>query len=139
MEARTLYLVKRAETACRSGLEECLSELGITPSQYTTMSLLASHRNQSSADLARRTGVTPQSMSEIISVLEKKIYIVRNENPEHRRILTIQLTDAGLGMLRQCDELADKLEERLLEGLVLEDIERLRGALDRIARNSQTR
>lgn len=138
MEARTLYLVKRAETACRSGLEASLPDLGVTPSQYTTLSLLAS-QDQSSADLARRAGVSPQSMSEIISLLEKKHLIARTENPEHRRILIIQLTQAGRDLLALCNEVADRLEAQLLEGLNADDVAVLRRALDRIARNSLAR
>ena len=135
-KARTLYLVKRAETAVRSGLESVLSELGMTPSQYVTLSLLAI-KDQSSADLARKTGVTPQSMSEIIAVLERKSLIARVENPEHRRILTIHLTDEGLDCLGQCDRRARTLEEKLLNGLSAAQIETLRLALDLIASNGR--
>jgi len=133
-KARTLYLVKRAETAVRRGLESSLSDLSMTPGQYVTLSLLAVH-DQSSADLARKTGVTPQSMSEIIGMLERKFLIARVENPEHRRILTTRLTDQGLDVLRQCDKRARVLEDKLLKGLSAAQIEALRNALDLIARN----
>jgi DNA-binding MarR family transcriptional regulator len=106
----------------------------MTPSQYVTLSLLAV-QDQSSADLARKTGVTPQSMSEIIGMLERKFLIARVENPEHRRILTIHLTDQGLDVLRQCDKRARALEDKLLKGLGAAQIEALRNALDLIARN----
>lgn len=133
---RTLYLVKRAETACRSGLESCLAPLGVTPAQYTTMSLLAGSQQQSSAALARRTGVSPQSMFEIISVLDRKGLLVRSENPEHRRILNTSLTPAGRTILKECHLLADQLEATLLLGISPEDLKVVRRALDRITENS---
>jgi DNA-binding MarR family transcriptional regulator len=133
--ARTLYLVKRAETACRSGLELCLSDLDMTPSQFTTMSLLAGRKDQSSADLARRAGVSPQSMSEIITLLERKALIVRSEDPQHRRILKIRLTDHGRKSLTLCQERADALETQLLDGLTTSEVEVLRRGLDQLARN----
>jgi DNA-binding MarR family transcriptional regulator len=130
--------VKRAETACRIGLEECLPTLGLTPSQYTGLSLLASQKDRSSAELARRAGVSPQFMSEVIAALEGKSLIVRSENPEWRRVLNIELTSAGREILEQCNRMADELESRLLAGLSVEEIAVLRNALDQIARNSES-
>jgi DNA-binding MarR family transcriptional regulator len=136
--ARTLYLVKRAETACRIGLETCLPALGLTPSQYTGLSLLAAQKDRSSADLARRAGVSPQFMSEVIAALEGKSLIVRSENPEWRRVLKIELTTTGRELLAQCNRVVDKLESRLLAGLSDQEITVLRKALDQIARNSES-
>lgn len=136
LPARTLYLVKRAETACRTGLEACLPELGLTPSQYTGLSLLAANPEQSSAELARRVGVSPQSMSEIISALERKQLVVRAEDPEWRRVLKIQLTDTGREILDRSTHVVDALEAQLLAGLDEQAVATLRAALDRIVRNS---
>lgn len=133
--ARTLYLIKRAETASRTGLEAFLHDLGVTPGQYTALSLLAAQRNQSSADMARKAGVTPQSMSETISGLERKGLIIRAENPEHRRILNITLTEAGQALLTRCDEQTDALEARLLQGLSPAQLAALREALQVIIQN----
>jgi DNA-binding MarR family transcriptional regulator len=132
---RTLYLVKRAETACRIGLETCLPSIGVTPSQYVSLSLLAAQEDKSSAALARRAGVSPQFMSEVIAALESKSLIVRSANPEWRRVLHIELTDAGRALLEQCDRMADELEARLVAGLSPEEVAVLRKALTRIARN----
>jgi DNA-binding MarR family transcriptional regulator len=135
--ARTLYLVKRAETACRIGFEARLPALGVTLSQYTTLSLLAAQKDCSSAELARRAGVSPQFMSEVIAALEAKSLIVRSENPEWRRVLHIDLTRAGREVLDQCNRMADELESQLLAGLSGEEVVVLRKALDQIARNSE--
>lgn len=133
--ARPLYLIKRAETASRAGLEACLQDLSVTPGQYTVLSLLAAQRDQSSADLARKAGVTPQSMSETINGLERKGLIVRAEKPEHRRILNLTLTDAGRDLLARCDTLVDGLEARLLSGLSPTQVDGLREALNAIIDN----
>jgi DNA-binding MarR family transcriptional regulator len=131
---RTVYLVKRAQTVVRSGLEECLRSLAVTPRQYITMSLLREERDQSSADLARKAGITPQSMSETIATLIRKGLIERVENPEHRRILMARLTEAGELLLAQCEAAVDALEARLLGGISARDLETLRSALRAIVR-----
>lgn len=137
--ARTIYLLKRAETACRAGMETALADLGVTPSQYTTLSLLSGQAEQSSADLARKAGVTPQSMSETIATLERGGLISRAENPQHRRILTISQTEAGRALLAECQGRIDGVEARLLGGLAADETEALRRALTLIAQNGAER
>lgn len=132
--ARTVYLVKRAQTVVRSGLESCLQSLGVTPRQYITLSLLREERDQSSADLARKAGITPQSMSETIATLLRKGLIERLENPKHRRILMARLSETGESLLADCDIAVDALELRLLAGIAAQDLETLRQALRAIVR-----
>lgn len=136
---RTIYLIKRAEMAVRAGLEAELRDLSVTPGQYTILSLLAARADQSSAGLARKAGVTPQSMSETVSQLERKGLISRAENPEHRRILHITLTDEGSALLQSCNAVVDGLEARLLDGLSGDQITGLRATLQHIAQKSETR
>lgn len=131
---RTVYLVKRAETVVRSGLESALQPLGVTPRQYVTLSLLRDERDQSSADLARKAGITPQSMSETIATLIRKALIERVENPDHRRILMTRLTDAGEVLLIDCEAAVDGMEARLLSGLSAGDLETLRKGLRAIVK-----
>ncbi|MEO7786802.1 MAG: MarR family transcriptional regulator [Sphingomicrobium sp.] len=126
---RTVYLVKRAETVVRNGLETCLQPLGVTPRQYVTLSLLRDERDQSSADLARKAGITPQSMSETIATLIRKGWIRRLENPGHRRILMTRLTDAGDALLGDCETAVEAMEAKLLSALSRADLETLRRAL----------
>ena len=131
---RTVYLLKRAETVVRNGLETCLQPLGVTPRQYVTLSLLREERDQSSADLARKAGITPQSMSETIATLTAKGLIERLENPEHRRILMTRLTEAGEALLVGCEAEVNMMEARLLSGLSTGDLDTLRYALRAIVK-----
>lgn len=130
---RTIYLIKRAETAIRSGLESCLQPLAITPAQYVTLSLLSEQDDQSSAELARKAGITPQAMSETIAILEKKGIIIRTESPGHRRILSTKLTKSGVHLLIQCDANVDQLEDLIFEGVSTSQIDALRSMLRNIA------
>lgn len=131
---RTVYLVKRAETVVRSGLADCLQPLDVTPRQYVTLSLLREERDQSSADLARKAGITPQSMSETIATLIRKGWIARLENPGHRRILMTRLTGAGEALLAECEKAVDVMETRLLSGFSKGDLDNLRQALRAIVK-----
>ena len=127
--ARTIYLLKRAETMVRLRLEEVLRDLGVTPGQYTTMTLVRTQREVSSADLARQVGVTPQSMSETIVALERKGWIEREGAPDNRRILRIGLSNDGQMLIRICDARVETMERELLAGLAPEELAMLRHGL----------
>ena len=106
----------------------------MTPRQYITLSLLRDDRDQSSADLARKAGITPQSMSETIAALIRKQWIERLENPGHRRILMTRLTPTGEALLAECENAVDAMETRLLSGLANSDLSALRQALRAIVK-----
>ena len=126
---RTIYLLKRAEALVKAGLEDALRELAVTPGQYTTMALLKTQREISSAELARRVSVTPQSISEMIAVLERKGLIARSESPANKRVLRIGLTPAGAALLKVCDGRVDRFERALLARLGDGHLQGLREAL----------
>ena len=56
---RLTYLVKQLQEAMRAQLEHITQQFGLTPKQYTALSVLAKHPGISSAHLARLTFVTP--------------------------------------------------------------------------------
>jgi DNA-binding MarR family transcriptional regulator len=73
-------------------LDRALADHDVTGGQYLILSLVSREGGRSSAELARRAYITPQSMNEVIAALEHKGYIRRTENPDNRRILQVSLT-----------------------------------------------
>lgn len=131
--ARTIYLLKRAETTVRLRLDTALGDLGVTPGQYTTMTLVRRAREVSSAELARQVGVTPQTMSEMIAVLERRGWIARDGSATNKRILRIGLSAAGQALIAQCDVRVEAMERLLLAGIDEDQLAVLRAALAMIA------
>lgn len=132
---RTIYLLKRAEISLRNGLEAALKDIKITPGQYTVLSLLGSLPDASSAELARRAGVTPQTMSETISAFEKRGIISRQISAKHKRILSISLTKDGISLLSDCNKVVDTYEEKLFSAFDNSEIETLRTFLSHIIKS----
>lgn len=131
-----LYAVKQVELAARSHIEELVKPAGITALQYTALTVLRRRDGLSSAQLARNSFVTAQSMADMVTALEKRGLIVRRRDPRNRRVLLISLTNAGRELLAALDEAVEALEERMLSGLThrqrndLEDyLNRCRAAL----------
>lgn len=110
----TLYLVKQLELSIRARLDALLRPVGVTALQYTALSVLARRPQMSSADLARRSFVRPQSMADLVAGLERHNFIVRTPCPDNRRKLLISLTDAGRDFLREYQPRVDAIEHHML-------------------------
>lgn len=121
-----LYAVKQVELAVRSHIDELVKPAGITALQYTALTVARRRDGLSSAQLARNSFVTAQSMADMVTALEKRGLIVRRRDPHNRRALLISLTDAGRELLAALDEAVEALEERMLSGLT----RRQRGELE---------
>jgi DNA-binding MarR family transcriptional regulator len=111
--ARTIYLLRQAQLRVYAAMVERLAALGLTPVQYMVLSLSSREGGLSSAELARRTQITPQSMNEVIAALHRKGLISRHEAPENRRILRVVLSKEGTRLLPECERQIDQLEAEL--------------------------
>ncbi|OZC52708.1 hypothetical protein CH286_02615 [Rhodococcus sp. WWJCD1] len=112
-----LYVVKQLELAVRVRLDELLKPMGITVLQYTALTVLARRDGASSAELARNSFVTAQTMGEMVTNLESKGFVARRADTSNRRRILIDLSDAGRLLLERCDVDVRALEERMLAGL----------------------
>lgn len=116
-EPLTLYLVKRLELAIRSIMDDRLRPHGLTTVQYTALSVLRRRSVLSSAQLARRSFVRPQTMHQMVLTLEDRNLIERRRDPDNRKVLLISLTRAGEGLLRECDPVVREIEAELVAGM----------------------
>ena len=115
--ARVTYLVKRLESAVRRELDNRMQALGLTTPQYAALSILQRTPGLSSAQLARRSFVTAQSMQVMVSGFLRNGYVDRHPDPNSKRILRNYLAEPGVDVLRRCEEEADAMEDRMLAGL----------------------
>jgi DNA-binding MarR family transcriptional regulator len=116
-EPRLSYVIARLERALRAAINDRVRPHGLTTLQYTTLSVLGTRGELSNAQLARRSYMTPQAISEVIEALESKGLIRRDTHPNHRRIYPAALTAKGREVLAECDRAVDELEEQVLRDL----------------------
>ena len=117
-EPHVSYVVARLERALRQAINERVREHGLTTLQYTTLSVLGRRRGGlSNAQLARRSYMTPQSMSEVIEALERAGLIERAPHPNHRRVLPATLTAKGRRVLAVCEDAVAAMEEEMMREL----------------------
>ncbi len=130
----TLYLVKRLELVIRALMDDALRPFGMTTLQYTALTVLESRGPLSSAQLARRSFLRPQTMHEMVLSLEKRGLIVREPQADNKRILLAQLTELGRAMLARCNPHVLELEQALLADLDPEQRDTFREGLRHGAR-----
>ena len=113
----TLYLVKRLELVVHALMDDALRPLGLTAVQYTALSVLERRGGLSSAQLARRSFLRPQTMHEMVSALEGRGLIARKQDPHNRRVLLASLTEGGRELLALCAPIVTAIEEQMLSSL----------------------
>lgn len=112
-----LYVIKQLELAIRTRLDDMFRPEGMTALQYTALTVLERHPDLTSAQLARNSFVTNQSMADMVTVLEARGLIERHRDPADRRRLVIALTAAGRHLLRKYRDKVAEIETRMLAGL----------------------
>ena len=133
MNPRTLYLIKRAEIEVTSRMAVTLEDFDITPIQFTVLYFVDYDKGDlSSAQLSRRFSMTPQSMNELVAVLERKKLLKKEADPSHKRILHLRLTAKGKKLLTDCNAALDIMEENLLKDLSEKETQTLRNLLGKI-------
>lgn len=134
-----MFFLNQANHAVRSRLDAALGVIEMTGIQYTVLSVIGDHEGLSSAELSRRFFVTPQTMNELIGALERRDFIVRKADPANRRILRMNVTEAGREMLAKCDALADAVERDVFGAMSDADYRKLSELTRALARHLRTR
>lgn len=116
-EPRVSYVIARLERAVRRGINQIVQAYELTTLQYTLLSILGRNSGLSNAQLARRSYVTPQSMHEMLQILEDKGLVSRPPASNQRLVRPAYLTDKGRRVLALCDEEVDRFEDEMMEGL----------------------
>lgn len=131
VERRVGYLIKRAQQALRSAMDQALRDLDVTTPQYAVLTLLDEEPELSNAELARRAFVTPQTMHEILANLEAGGFVGRSGQSGSGRIRQVYLTDAGQDILAACHDRVNAIEAQLVSALDPQERRQLVDSLER--------
>ena len=111
-------------------MEDALRGSGLTMAQANVLTELAYGQPRSNAELARLHSITPQSMVEILTSLERRGLISRSADPEGGRAMPAELTKEGHAEVLSVHLAMRQVEERLLSSVSKEDVSRLRKLLE---------
>ncbi|WP_022957943.1 MarR family winged helix-turn-helix transcriptional regulator [Spongiibacter tropicus] len=115
------YLLRQAAGAYHTRLARALSDLAITPPQFSVMTMINAYPGASNADIARLAILTPQTVSVIIGNLEKAGLVIRRPHAIHGRIQQLELSEQGKQQLSTARRRAHTIEKELTEELAKND------------------
>ena|SRR5690242_4022812 len=132
-----IYVVGRVEQGIRREMRTRLAQCGVSVQEYTALSVLGARPGLSNAQLARRSLVTPQSMIEILTRLERRELVVREPDAQHARILRGHLTKKGRSLLRDANRAVEGIQEQILADVPQRDravlVEGMRVVMNRLS------
>jgi len=111
------YLLKRTQQALNQACTERLRPLELSMAQYAVLRALDDHPGASSAELARITFVTRQSLRDVLSGLRAAGLVTVAERATTGRALPVALTSSGRTKLRAADDLVTQVETAMLGDL----------------------
>lgn len=124
-----LYVVKQVELAIRARLDEMLRPAGLTATQYTALTVLERQPDMTSAQLARDSFVTSQSMADTVTALQHQKLVKRQRDPSDRRRLVLSLTGAGRRLLTRYRPRVAAVERQMVSRISARQAAELRRSL----------
>lgn len=112
-----------------AALENALAQHGLTPPQYTSLSLIRYHEPVTPAELSRKLGITSQSTLETVKSLEARGLILRAAIPNNRRSISLYLTDQGRMALFEADDAVLAAERAFFSKLRAKEFQQLQNAI----------
>ena len=127
------YLIKELYHLLRARIEARMRTAGIPLSfpHAQVLHELTHEPGLSSAQLARRCGVTPQTMIGLVAALEQQGIIERRVHPENARVMQCYVRTDRLENLERARSIADGVIEQMLAALPSAERDQFKATLRR--------
>ena len=136
-------LMNRVRAAHMNALDEVLAKepdlasLDISAAQYVVISVLAKSKCvDSAAQLCKDLSYDAGAMTRMVDRLEAKGLISRRRCPEDRRLVKLELTEAGLAALPKLRECSVRVLNHFLRGFTQAEARQLESFLARMLQNT---
>ncbi|MEU2869688.1 MarR family transcriptional regulator [Streptomyces olivoreticuli] len=110
----TGYLAWQFAQAMGARLEKELRTLDLTLAQHRVLQHALQQPGVSSADSARRAGITAQSMGAAVTGLVERGMMERRPHPTNRRVLCLYLTDDGRRLSERAQAVVGRVNDAAL-------------------------
>jgi len=129
------FLIKRTMSMLSSALDQELARYDLTHPQFSILMILSERNCSTAADIARETCGDTGAMTRMLDRLEAKGIVRRVRSSEDRRIVNIELTEAGRLAVQKMPILAINALNHHLQGFSREELELMKSFLRRLLSN----
>ena len=119
------YAIKCVQQALQIAMDSALKNDHLTMAQYVVLFNLLNHPGVTSAELARLSFVTPQTMMRLVKGLERSGFLARTQSAQTPRILKARLTPKGATAFRAASHDVDLVLSRMMSGIQERELEQL--------------
>ena len=132
------YLMRRIIALLAQGVERELEPTGLTNAQWVPLLKLYMGRGSTAAELARQCDLDAGSMTRLLDRLEAKELCRRIRSCNDRRVVNLELTDAGRAAAKEIPGILCGVQNALLAGFSAEEWQILKSYLRRMLDTAQT-
>ena len=132
---RVTTAVHRLSRRLNQWYDRQLADLDVSTNEYLVISELARHPGHAPmtpSQLAAATNIAPSSMTHRLDRLVERGLITREQDPDNRTRVLIQLSDAGYALFVEVIRQSDTLEADVLGGLSDDEIETMASLLEKV-------
>lgn len=119
----------------RTAVDRELAPLDITSQQAALIMVAALHRGVRPGRIAHPLGTDTAGMTRLVDRLEAKGLVVRRLSFKDRRMVAIQLTDAGRAMVPHLQAAFERVNRHLVEGIDETELGHFRTLMRRLREN----
>ncbi|WP_416191153.1 MarR family winged helix-turn-helix transcriptional regulator [Neisseria sp. CCUG12390] len=129
------YNIGRLDRLVSQRLGEALKPLGVSLPQFTMLSNLQRRGATANAALAARSFISPQAANQIVNTMVEHGWVTKRNDPNHGRMVLIELTDSGRDVFARCMKEAAAFEAGMLQGLTPESVMMFKATVQRLLDN----
>jgi DNA-binding MarR family transcriptional regulator len=132
LSTRPGFLIRRLHQIHLALFHEECSQFGITPVQYSLISVLATRTGFEQASVAAEIGVDRATVADVLSRLEGRGLVTRRPSPTDKRLKLVSLSEEGRALLARMHEAARRAHDRTLDPLSALEREQFLRTLSRL-------
>jgi DNA-binding MarR family transcriptional regulator len=133
LEGSVGYHLSRARNVLLHRMDAAVGPLGLTPQQIGVMFQLSLGIARTPQELSRALAYDSGSMTRMLDRLEKKGFIARTRSELDRRVVEVNLTEAGRAIAAQLPTVCGAVMTEVLAPFSQREVEQLIELLNRIA------
>jgi DNA-binding MarR family transcriptional regulator len=130
------YLMKQIISLVSQEIERQLAHTELTDAQWKPLFKMHFGQTSTVAELARECSLDAGAMTRLLDRLEAKGLCKRVRSETDRRVVNLELTDAGTHAASEIPEILSGVQNAHLAGFSQEEFQTLRGYLQRILTNA---
>jgi DNA-binding MarR family transcriptional regulator len=116
-----IFLLAKAYQKAHGSLKKLLMPYGLTPIQHLILAALWEQDSQSARDIGKKLVLDAATLSGVLDRLAIGGWIVRETDPNDKRVLRIHLTQKGRDHRSRLIQERNRANQQLLAGLTVEE------------------